>query len=109
VLKIKNPLRRHQSKYESLGHSGKALAKVFPLKKIDNIKKKQLCVLFSNGDKFEIMTVTFFTKPVFKQVDNISEIENEIIKSTVELKIESKDKPIEFAFAKHYNENFESK
>ena len=107
VLKIKNPLRRHQSKYESLSHSGKALAKVFPLKKIDNIKKKQLCILFNNGDKFEIMTVNFLTTPVFKQVDNISEIENGIIKSTVEIKFESMDRPIEFAFAKHYSENFE--
>ena len=106
LLKIKNPLRWHQSKYESLGFSGKALAKVFPFKKIDNIKKKQLCVLFSSGDKYEIMTVTFFTKPVFKKADNISEIENGIIKSTVEIKIESMDKPIEFAFAKHYNDNF---
>ena len=106
LLKIKNPLRWHQSKYESLGFSGKALAKVFPLKKIDNIKKKQLCVLFSSGDKYEIMTATFFTKPVFKKADNISEIEKGIIKSTVEIKIELMDKPIEFAFAKHYDENF---
>ncbi|HPS55690.1 MAG TPA: hypothetical protein PLP05_08830 [Sedimentisphaerales bacterium] len=103
MLKIKDPLKRYQSKYESLGHSGKALAKVFPLKKIDDIKKKQLCVLFSSGDKYEIMTANFFTKPIFKQADSISEAENGLIKSTVEVKIESMDRPIEFAFAKHYS------
>lgn len=106
TLNIKNPLRRYQLKYESLGYSGKALAKVFPLKKINGIKTKQRCVLFSTGDKYEIMTTKLFIKPIFKKADNISEIEIGIIKSTVEIKLESMDKPVEFAFAKHYNENF---
>jgi hypothetical protein len=106
-----SPPMHIESKISSFIEQGKPLLKVFPAKKVNKIKKKEICYLTTGKAGLFLVKLRLIRQPKIEKLDTTNaqiEISTGLISNTIEITSQEITKPVGLTFSKIYNKHIDN-
>lgn len=101
-----SPSANIKAKVSAAMEQGRPLLKVFPARKINKIKKKELCYLTAGKDGLFLTKLRLFRRPKIEILDTKNaqiDIRTGLLSNTIEIIPKETQKPVNLTFSKVYN------
>jgi hypothetical protein len=108
---VSTPSAHIKARISAVVEQGEVLLKVFPLRKIHKIRKKEMCHLATGKDGLYLIKLRLIRQPKVEKLEMLNaqiEISTGFLTNTIEITSQDSAKPTKLTFSRIYNNQIES-